>query len=280
MRSPTLPTIARADSRPLAGKRIVLTRPRAQAGDFEARVSALGGEPVVAPAIDIVPPDSWTVVDAALRRIGTYDWIAFTSANAARALVARADAIGVAREELRSSRLAAVGQTTAAVLAVSLRQPDIVPAVHTAEALAHELAEIEGERVLLPRGDLADDFLPSALRAGGAFVDEVVVYRTLPGDGIATIAARMRDSAIDALLFASASAVRFVSDALEASDGVPDTHSTTFPVIACLGPVTAEAARAAGFSNVIEADGASQNELIERVARWFAQFGDVARGRT
>jgi uroporphyrinogen-III synthase len=275
-----LPTLARSDARPLAGKRIVLTRPRAQAGDFEARISALGGEPFIAPAIAVVPPDSWTVVDAALRRIGTYDWIAFTSANAVRALVARADVIGVAREELRTRRLAAVGQTTAASLAALLRQPDVVPAVHTAEALAHELAEIESARVLLPRGDLADDLLPTALRAVGAFVDEVVVYRTVPGDGIPMIVARMRDLGVDAVLFASASAVRFVAEALGASDGVPDTHSTTLPVIACLGPVTAEAARATGFSNVIVADGASQNELIDRVAHWFAESADIVGGRT
>ena len=257
---------------PLAGRRVVLTRPPAQAGDFEARVAALGGQPVIAPAIAIAPPESWTVVDAALRRVGTYDWVVFTSANAVRALVERADAIGVAREDVGKRRLAAVGPATAAMLAGAVREPDLVPAVRTAQALGHELEGLENARLLLPRGDLADDVLPATLRAGGAFVDEVVVYRTVPGEGVQAIIAGLRDSTIDALLFASASAVRFVSDALGPSQvrGTSGPAIAPSSVIACVGPVTADAARAAGFSNVIVADDASQQELIECVARWFA----------
>src|SRR5829696_1117019 len=77
-----------APPRALEGKRIVLTRPLAQAGDFEARVRALGGDPVLAPAIAIAPPETWSVADAALHRVAMYeyDWIAFTSANAVNAL--------------------------------------------------------------------------------------------------------------------------------------------------------------------------------------------------
>jgi len=255
---------------PLAGRRIVLTRPRAQAADFEARVAALGGEPVIAPAIAIDPPVSWTVVDAALRRIGTYDWIVFTSANGVRTLIERADAIGVARESLGTRRLAVVGPATARMVGAALRAPDVVPAVHTAEALARELSGIENARVLLPRGDLADDALPESLRANGAFVDEVVVYRTVPGDGVQEIIVGLRDSTIDALLFASASAVRFVTDAI----GTAGLTLSPATVIACVGPVTADAARAAGCSNVIVAEGTSQNELIDCVARFFATKHD------
>jgi uroporphyrinogen-III synthase len=258
-----------AGSRPLAGKRVVLTRPRAQAGEFEARIAALGGVPVIAPAIAIAAPDTWTVPDAALRRIGTYDWIAFTSANAVRALLDRSNAIGIDRDELRSRRLAVVGPTTAGTVAEALRQPDFMPVVHTAEALGRELVDVENARVLLPRGDLADGTLPDALRGRGAFVDEVVVYRTVPGDGLSAIVAAMSDATVDALLFTSASAVRFVAEAIVASGGTVAGHSPASPVVACLGQVTADAAHAGGFTNVIVADGASQSELIDRLARWF-----------
>ena len=259
----------RIQARPLLGRRVVLTRPIAQAADFEARIRALGGDPVMAPAIEIAPPDSWTIADAALRRIGTYDWITFTSANAVRALVERADAIGVPREEMSSRRLAVVGPATATAASSTLRPPDFAPTVNTAEVLAGELVDVENARVLLPRGDLAGDVLPAMLRARGAFVDEIVVYRTVPGPGIPAIVAGVRDSAVDALLFASASAARFVAAALEAdSTNMPHGHAN-WPVAVCLGPVTADAARQAGFRSVVVADGTTQNELIDRAAHWF-----------
>ena len=262
-----------SSARPLQGRRIILTRPRAQVGDFEARIRALGGDPLVAPAIAIAPPESWTIADAALRRIGTYDWIAFTSANAVRALVDRADAIGVDRGILGQARLAVVGPATAAAVVETLRAPDVVPAVHTAEGLAREMTDVGSGRVLLPRGDLASDTLPQALRQRGAFIDEVIVYRTVPGEGVPGIIARVRDGAVDALLFASASAVRFVAEALETTrDRVP------WPLAVCLGPVTAEAAHDAGFANVVVAPGTSQNDLIDSAAAWFTQ-GTPKAGR-
>ena len=269
MTRPTVRVPGAVHAHPLRGRAIVLTRPLAQSGDFEERVHALGGEPVVAAAIEIVGPESWTIADAALRRVGTYDWLAFTSANAVRMLVDRADAIGVPRDELRSRRLAVVGPATASVVRTTLRPPDFAPTVNTAEMLGEEITDVDNTRVLLPRGNLADDTLPAALRARGAFVDEVVVYRTVPGPGIAAIVAGVRESAVDALLFASASAVRFVADALVADTASTGLRRQRWPVAACLGPVTASAARTCGFQSVIVADDATQNELIDAVARWF-----------
>jgi uroporphyrinogen-III synthase len=269
MTPPTVLVPGAVQAHPLRGRRIVLTRPLAQSGDFGERVRALGGEPVATAAIEIVGPESWTIADAALRRVGTYDWLAFTSANAVRMLVDRADAIGVPRDELRSRRLAVVGPATASVVRTTLRPPDFAPTVNTAEMLGEEITDVDNTRVLLPRGNLADDTLPAALRARGAFVDEVVVYRTVPAPGIATIVAGVRESAVDALLFASASAVRFVADALVADTASTGLRRQRWPVAACLGPVTASAARACGFQSVIVADDATQNELIDAVARWF-----------
>ena len=269
MTRPTVLVPGALQARPLRGRRIVLTRPLAQSGDFEERVRALGGEPVATAAIEIVGPESWTIADAALRRVGTYDWLAFTSANAVRMLVDRADAIGVPRDELRSRRLAVVGPATASVVRTTLRPPDFAPTVNTAEMLGEEITDVDNTRVLLPRGNLADDTLPAALRARGAFVDEVVVYRTVPGPGITAIVAGVRESAVDALLFASASAVRFVADALVADTASTGLRRQRWPVAACLGPVTAGAAQACGFQSVIVADDATQHELIDAVARWF-----------
>jgi uroporphyrinogen III methyltransferase/synthase len=94
-------------------------------------------------------------------------------------------------------------------------------------------------------------------------VDDVIVYRTVPGDGIDTIASLVRNGGADALLFTSPSAVRFVADAL-GGDPVGEA------VVVCIGPVTADAARSAGFEPTLVAESATQDDLIDHVARWFA----------
>jgi uroporphyrinogen-III synthase len=270
-------------ARPLEGKRIALTRPRAQAGDFEARIRALGGDPVLAPAIAIAPPEAWTIADAALRRVETYDWITFTSANAVHAVVERADAIGVPRDVLRGRQIAAVGPATATAVRVALREPDLVPVTNMAEALAREITDVEGCRVLFPHGDLASEVLPARLRQRRAFVDAVVVYRTVPGDGVAIVVAGLRAGTFDALLFTSSSAVRFVADALAAT-AAGDHHGAGVqslpdrPGVMCIGPMTAETARAAGFEPDVVAESATQNDLVDRVAGWFAARHAVDRG--
>lgn len=258
-----------SDDRPLAGLRLVLTRPREQAGDFEARVRALGGEPLLAPAIAIGAPPTWAAADAALRDLARYEMIAFTSANAVRALVERSDALGLERARLGAPRLAAVGPATALALAAAVRPPDLVAETHVAEALADAIAATGAARVLFPHGDIARDALPAGLRGRGAVVDDVVVYRTVPGEGVATIVDVLRTGSADALLFASASAVRFVADAL-GSDAAFAAARAGRPAIFCLGPVTAAAARGAGLEPAAVAGEATQDELIADVARWFA----------
>jgi uroporphyrinogen-III synthase len=270
-------------ARPFEGKRIVLTRPASQAGDFETRVRALGGEPVIAPAIAIAAPESWTIADAALRRIETYDWIAFTSVNAVRASTDRACAIGVSAERFRERRLAAVGPATAAAVAAATRTPDFASSAHTAEMLAREIPDVEDRRVLFPHGDLAGGALAAGLRQRGAVVDEVIVYRTVPGAGVAPIVAGVRDGMVDALLFASASAVRFVAEALASAAFGDDVRNLEeklprWPAVMCIGPLTADAARTAGFQPVVVAESATQNELVERAALWFARQRDHRGG--
>jgi uroporphyrinogen-III synthase len=267
----TLGARTEVSARPLEGRRIVLTRDRSQAGDFEARILALGGEPVLAPAIAIGPPESWTIVDAALRRVETYDWIAFTSANAVRALIDRADVIGVARDIIAGRRLAVVGPATASALAAALRAPDVVSSAQRADALGREISDVDSARILFPRGDLAGGALAAALRGRGAFVDDVITYRTTPGDGVPAIVSLVRHGRVDALLFASPSAVQFVAEAL---GGVPRDVA-----IVCIGPVTADAACAAGFEPAIVSEHATQDDLIEGVVRWFAATGAASQDR-
>lgn len=257
----------RAARGPLAGKRIVLTRPAAQAHDFAAQVRALGGEPVIAPAIAIAPPESWAQADAALARLRHFDWICFTSANAAHGLIERAHTLGVARDMLLRPRLAAIGPATAAVLTELLHEPEIVADTHDAATLAAILPADAETHVLFPHGNLAGDTLPRDLARRGARVTAVVVYRTLPGPGLVEIVSRIVAGQADALVFASASAVRAVAAALASKGELPGR----WPAAICIGSTTAAAARELGIPIANVARAATQADMIDSVVELFAQ---------
>ena len=257
--------------RALDGLRIVLTRPREQAGDFEQVVGALGGRPEVAPAIAIAPPADWRELDSALDLIEEFDWIAFTSANAVSALAARALARGMSSSRFATVKLGAVGSATATAVAAEFRVPDAIAASTSAAGLGEELPVTPGQRVLVPHGDLADGTLVDALRRRGAQPASVVVYRTVPGEGIPSIVAGLREGTIDALLFTSGSAVRYVAEALAAGDERVSTAKQDIQsAIFCIGPSTARVAISAGFAPDGIATAATQRSLIDEVVRWFA----------
>jgi uroporphyrinogen-III synthase len=252
---------------PLKGRRIAIAREGAGAKDLADRIRQLGGEPVICPVITIAAPDELGTVDATLRAHAEhYDWIAFTSANAVHALFDRCEALALSIP----ARLAAVGPATANAVASRARAPDLIAKEYTAASLAKEMREVGAARVLFPKGDRARDELPRVLRASGTIVDEVVVYRTIPGPGIKTLLALIRSGELAAIVFASPSAVIFTAD------GEPLPHlfrDSQRPAIFCMGSTTAECLRDHG----IEPDGVAEpftnQGLIDTMSRWFAKRG-------
>jgi uroporphyrinogen III methyltransferase/synthase len=125
--------------------------------------------------------------------------------------------------------------------------------------------------VLVPHGNLADDALAAALRDRGAHPLQVLAYRTVPGEGIPRIAAGVRDGRIDALLFASGSAIRFVADAVDITPRPSARGTTRRPAIFCIGPSTARVADEIGWRVDGIASETTQPALIEVATRWFAE---------
>jgi len=227
---------------PLAGKRVLITRPREQADDFARRLEALGAVPVALPAIRLASPADWGPLDAAAARLSAYDWVVFTSANGVRFVAERLRELGKAHPVFQTNRVAAIGPATAEALRALEERVDFVPARYVAEAIAEELGTVAGQRFLLLRADIARPALREQLRARGAEVVEVSAYRTQtePLDR-ADIDARLRDG-VDAVTFTSASTVRGLADALGG-----ELAPLRDCLIAAIGPVTAQAAAAAGL---------------------------------
>ena len=222
------------ESRPLFGRRVVVTRARHQAPALSDRLRRAGAEPVEVATVEMVDPDDGgqALRDAA-GRVRSFDWVCFTSANAvARFLACLPDSRAVG-----DTRVAAVGPGTSAALAAAGIVADLVPAASLAEGLVEAFPAGPG-RALLPQAAGARPVLARGLEAKGWDVEVVHAYRTVasspPAEAVAAAAKA------DAIAFTSASTV----DSYLAAAG-PDAVP---PVVACIGPVTAAAAEAAGLT--------------------------------
>jgi len=173
-------TIGWFEKKPLFGQRILVPRPVTQAAGVVSRLIALGAQPILAPTIEILPPDDWQEVDSVQSRLHEFDWIVFTSVNGVKFFLDRLWETGGDVRRLAHAKLAAIGDGTAEALADFTLRADLVPDSFRAEALADALKpHVAGKRVLWPRANRGRDVLPTELRAAGAQLDEVVVYRNV-----------------------------------------------------------------------------------------------------
>jgi uroporphyrinogen III methyltransferase/synthase len=246
------------EARPLFGRRVVVTRPRQEAGRLSVRLAELGADPVELPAIRLVgPADGGTGLReaAAALREGAYQWVVFTSARAVSPLLSElSDARAFGR-----TGIAAIGPGTAAELGRHFLVADVMPDEFVAEALVERFPEGEG-RVLLPRAAAARDVLPRGLSAKGWTVDVVEAYRT--EQELPSPAELQAASSADAITFTSSSTVTNYL-ALAGDVAVP-------PVVACIGPVTASTARDAGVSVDIVAAEHTIDGLVAALVEHFA----------
>ena len=233
----------------LDGRTVVVTRGRGGEDELSARLRALGAAVRDVAAITFAPPADPGPLDAALRGLATFDWVAFASATAVERTVLRMDELGVPRSALAGRCLAAVGPATALRLEAELgRRPDLVPAEAKGEALAAALAgRVRGRRVLLPRPAEGRQETVDGLVAAGADLLAVEAYRTLPAGpaSFSGLARALAAGEVDAVAFASPSAV----EAVVAGLGAAARALLGAPVLlAAIGPTTGEALREAGLA--------------------------------
>ncbi len=201
-----------ARRRPLAGRRVAVTRAREQAVELVRELEALGAEVVAAPTIRIARLVDLTALRAALTRDPPYDWIVFTSQNAVHAVCDRLPEWDLAPRDVARAAVAAIGPATAEALVRHGVVPDLVPDRFVAEAVVTSLAaqgDVRGKTILLPRAREARDALPDGLRVLGAVVDVIPVYETIRETGDrGGLAAELLAGRIDLVTFTSSSTVR------------------------------------------------------------------------
>ena len=246
-------------SRPVLGRRVVVTRSPGQASELARRLRNVGAQVVEVPTIDIVDPlDGGEALRSAVARVAEYDWLVVTSPNGARrTLLELRDA-----RDRAGVRIAAIGPGTAGVLSDRHLNPDLVPDRYVAEGLLEVFPDppAGGGRVLLSRAQVARDLLPDGLRACGWSVDVVDAYRTVPVPLDARALARVADA--DAVTFTSASSARNLVSAIGA-DGPDELARSVPPVVVAIGPITAAAAGELGLDVTAEASPHTLDGLVD-----------------
>ncbi len=268
----------------LAGKRVLVTRTREQAGVLSAHLRGAGAEPIELPVIRIVPPNDWQPLDQALRTLASgiiYDWLIFTSANGVKMVLERLHELGLAPDILHSTRIATIGPATAAALETYGLFAALVPAEFIAESVAEALrneaeqrgATLAGQHVLLARAAEARQALVSELEQAGARVEIVVAYQTVPAaqndERGQEVIRLLRQQQLDAITFTSSSTVHHFMHWLGQS--APDIaillaypgQQPARPLIACIGPITARTARDYGLEVSVEAREFTTTGLVE-----------------
>ena len=250
---------AQRQDKPLAGRRIVVTRPEQQAQTLHRRLTELGAQVIASPAIEITPVENAEPLRRSLRRLDEYRWIVFTSANAVRVFVEALLEEGLSANAAAACRIAAVGPATeAALLAVGL-QADYLPDQYLGEAIARGVDVEPGERVLLPRAVDGGSELPEILTARGAVVDDIAIYRSRPV-ALTAESVQALERGVDAVIFTSGSTARSFAAAL-AQTALADLLERC--TIVCIGPKTAEAVQQLGYTPHVTADVHTEEGLIE-----------------
>ena len=266
------------DNRPLSGRRVVVTRAREQAADLVDRLLDLGAEPVEAPVIHIAPPDDYRPLDAACAAAASFDWIVFTSVNGVDAFLERLLRGPGDLRALGGARLCAIGPATAGRLRRHGLKADVMPAEHRAEAVFDALRQagtLAGARVLLARADIARPMLADALRSAGAEVTDATAYRTVRAEGWSRtrLDGLLRAQPPDVVTFTSASTVR---NFVEILGSERSRALLVAPRVACIGPVTAGAARELGIETAIMPATYTIPALVEAIAAHFAGQSETA----
>jgi len=256
----SIPASVKSRGAPLAGERILVTRPREQAAAFVRGLEALGARPVVFPTVEILPLDSSETLDEAIHGLAEQDWLVFTSVNGVGHFLSRCEALG-RLEDLGRLDIAAIGPQTARLLEERGLAVSLVPEEYRAEGILAALKpdRVRGKRFLLARVAGARDVLPETLRRWGASVTVVEAYRNEP---VRHGARRLAEilAQVDWVTFTSPSTVNAFMDLLDAADAESPEAGVR---VACIGPVTADAARERGLEVDVTARGYTVAGLIE-----------------
>jgi uroporphyrinogen III methyltransferase/synthase len=263
------------DTKPLFGKRIIVTRAVRQAGSLASLLRDEGAQPILAPTIRIAPPADAGPLRDAVTHLDCYDWLLFTSSNAVDAFFAALEERGLDPRALAGTKTCAIGAKTSAALRARGIRIDLVPDDARAEGVIAALRPMlsDGTRVLLPRAEVAREVLPESLRDAGAEVDVVTAYRNLPPEPeqVDRIRALVDPAESDVVLFTSSSTVQNLYDLL----GDDASRRLNSLALFSIGPVTTKTAERLGLHVTATSPEQTIESLVQTARAYYAGRGDA-----
>ena len=255
------------DTKPLFGKGVVITRPERQADDLAGMLAAQGASPIVFPTISIEPPSDWSELDRAIGQLESYQWLIFTSANGVHFFFDRLREKGRDVRDLKGIKICCIGPATASQIEARGIRVDLVPDEFMAEGILKSFAalDLSGKKILIPRAKIARDILPEGLKKVGALVDVVTTYRTInSGAKKEDLTALIEAGEVDVVTFTSSSTVTNFIEIMGEGYVLPPQIKT-----ACIGPVTAVAAKKAGLRIDMTQEEYTMNGLVQSLIQYF-----------
>jgi uroporphyrinogen-III synthase len=255
---------------PLAGRTIVVTRARQQAGRLRRELEARGATIIELPTIEIIPPDSYGPLDAALRHLPQYQWLIVTSANTVRVLRERLALLDLKPAFVADTQVVAIGSSTAAALHEAGFRVDLLPPKYVAESVIDILRnKVAGTRILLARAHVARDVIPDELRKLGATVDIADAYRTvIPENSVQLIRGVFENVPLpDAVTFTSSSTVTNFFQLLSQA-GICSLPQGVRAI--SIGPITSATLREHNCGPTAEADPHDVDGLVQAIVRAFS----------
>lgn len=239
---------------PLSGKRILITRAKNQAGELSALIEEKGGAAIEFPVIKIIPPKDSRPYQKALEQLDTFDWVIFTSVNGVNSFFSKLKEHRIDIRQIVKAKIAAIGPKTALAVEDKGLIVDIIPETeYKAEGLLDALkGKMQaGERVLLPRADIARKILSEQLVEQGLDVVDIVAYQTVTdGENKSGIIQQLKENQIDFITFTSSSTVKNFLTVIK--DDLPE--SLTKAIVASIGPITTKTAEEFGLKVHITAE--------------------------
>ena len=257
------------DAKPLFGKGVVITRPEKQADDLAKLLAKEGANPIHFPTIKIVPPSDWRDLDAAIKNLEYFNWLIFTSANGVAYFFERLLANKKDVRDLKGVKICCIGPATAQQVEGKGIRVDLVPKKFISEGILKSFSgkDIKGKKILIARAAKARDVLPEGMKKLGAQVDVVTAYETInSGKKKKELEELFKANQVDVITFTSSSTVNNFVNIMGRNFSLPKSVK-----IACIGPVTAAAAKKAGFPVDIHQEEYTMEGLVDALKKHFGK---------
>ncbi|MDA1191325.1 MAG: uroporphyrinogen-III C-methyltransferase [Candidatus Poribacteria bacterium] len=255
------------DAKPLFGRKIVVTRARAQASNLVELLTDAGAEVIECPTIRCEPPEDDAPLRDAIARLAAFDWVIFTSQNSVEYVWAALRDAGQDARAFGRSKVGAIGPATAHALELRGIVPDFIPTESRSEGVLSELGDVNGKMVFLPRAENGRETLVTGLEAAGATVVSATAYRTVPDASDAdNVRELLLTGGLDAVTFTSGSTVENFLALFPHED---EKRALTNLCVAVIGPITAKSAAQHGLQVTVQAESASVDSVVAALTTYF-----------